>query len=167
MSIGEYCQECRRYHPLGKHNPVFMVRCSEHDGEDDFEASQGIRAFDAEEAAERWAEDWDCADSEYPILQGDIPLVLVHDSEGNVTQWRVSGENVPTYRAEEVEEPTAEEPLDQYACEGCDWTGTDGFDTMPPVEDDKPTCPKCGASDAVYLLPGQKEKTEPETKEAL
>ena len=50
----------------------------------------------------------------------------------------------------EAVEPAAEPERWEYACENCDWAGTDGFEPMAPVEGDKPTCPKCGASDAIY-----------------
>lgn len=68
-----------------------------------------VLADDAEDAAEDAAEQFDCADSDYPEQRN----VTVVDPNGNVTRFEVNAETVRVYRAtvlKESEEP--EEELD-------------------------------------------------------
>jgi len=63
-------------------------------------------AYDAEEAAEKWAEREDSWGAEYLIVSGrDEPVVHVRDEEGHETYFKVSGESVPAYYAREIEQP--------------------------------------------------------------
>jgi hypothetical protein len=75
------------------------------DDDGEFEpAKRKIEAVDAEAAAEEWArrEDWDSA--EYAIVgQRARPVVVVQAPDGTETRWRVRGEEVPTYYAEQVD----------------------------------------------------------------
>lgn len=97
MSL-EWCNECWTHHFNGaKCFPRFEV-LDEDDGD-----WTPIRAIDAEEAAETWAERSDADSAEYHILSGYEPTVTVRDEDGNVTRWRVSGESEPQYRAKEIE----------------------------------------------------------------
>jgi len=80
----------------------FAVWCPDY-GEEREDAWQ-CQAFDAEQAAEQWAEwsDWSSAD--YTIVAGrDEPEVLVLEA-GATTPVRfvVTGEAVPSYRAREL-----------------------------------------------------------------
>lgn len=63
-----------------------------------------IEAYDAEHAAELWAEMADHLSAEYYIVsQTEKPIVCVRSADGEVSRWRVRGEAVPAYYAEQVE----------------------------------------------------------------
>jgi hypothetical protein len=60
-----------------------------------------IYAADAEAAAEKFCERYDC-DGEYTILKAQRGHVYVRDDGGTVTRWFIEAEAVPTYYAHEV-----------------------------------------------------------------
>jgi hypothetical protein len=79
----------------------------EQDG-DTFSDAQKIRAFDGQEAAERWAEMDDSHSAEYRIIGGDIVKVHVIDkfqaeAGGEAEVYSVSGETVANYLARKVD----------------------------------------------------------------
>jgi hypothetical protein len=55
-----------------------------------------VHALDAEEAARKFADQWD-ADMEYPLMRGAELVLKVTDLSGNVTLCEVTGESVPSY----------------------------------------------------------------------
>ena len=69
-------------------------------GEDESDAVL-VRALDAEDAAEKWAER-DDSDGDYTIVGGSSVEVICISSAGVQTRWRVSGETVPQYYAREL-----------------------------------------------------------------
>ena len=72
-------------------------------GEDfDFHCRTVKDVYDAEAAAEKWAEEDDCC-GDYTIVGGEPASVTVQDAEGNFTVWHVSGESVPTYHGTEFD----------------------------------------------------------------
>ena len=76
----------------------FDVWCPD-DGEGP-EDARHVEAFNAEYAAEMWAERDDAESAEYRIAgQKSEPLVIVQAADGTRTRWRVSGEAVPSYSA--------------------------------------------------------------------
>ena len=79
--------------------PAFRV--AQLDGDDEHYA-RTIRAHDAEEAAEEWAER-DDSDGEYGIADGAPVDVIVTAPDGARTKWRVTGEYQAVYDAEEIE----------------------------------------------------------------
>lgn len=66
---------------------------------------QEVYALDEGEAAEKVAEEYDCADSDYTLLRGDTIEVRVRkDEHSEVKAFVVSGRSVPMYSAREVGE---------------------------------------------------------------
>jgi hypothetical protein len=78
----------------------YRVWCPER-GQNSSDARR-IEAFDAEEAAELWAERDDRNSAEYSIVAGEDVVVCVRCPDGKVSRWRVSGESVPNYIAREA-----------------------------------------------------------------
>jgi hypothetical protein len=76
-------------------------------------------AFDAEEAAEQWAEQDDWSSAEYSIVgQRSTPIVHVQGPSGDVQRFRVSGEAVPSYSAEHLEDADPGSPPQRVGSEG-------------------------------------------------
>lgn len=75
---------------------IFYIR--EFDGSYEEDSWDRIRAYDAEEAAEKWA-DRVFADSDYP---SEFESVEIQDQDGNVTKWRVIVDTAPVFRAQQV-----------------------------------------------------------------
>lgn len=83
--------------------PIFEVRFA--DTKNYGDRWDDVRETSAESAAEKFAEEYDQS-NEYNILQqGDRceEVIEVRDRDGTVTRWRVHGESVPHYYAEEAE----------------------------------------------------------------
>lgn len=95
----DYCPTCRDTHPGGVHLPEFRVGIPAMDDCDprDYPVTH---AHDAEHAAEKYAEHWDNGD--YTLLNGSDATVVVLDEFGHMTRWRVTGETVAVYHAEEM-----------------------------------------------------------------
>ena len=82
-------------------------RADEPDGEMDYRSFavehpwSGRRLFDAQDAAEYWAQEHDQNTGDYNIVaQNDVPVLTVEDREtGERSQWKVEGEAVPQYYA--------------------------------------------------------------------
>lgn len=82
--------------PGGTGGRIFYVR----DGSYEEDSWDRVRAYDAEEAAENWA-DLVHSESDYP---SEFDSVEVQDQEdGVVTKWRVVVDTAPVFRAQEVE----------------------------------------------------------------
>lgn len=96
MKTYEYCVDCRHTHLTGAHLPVFEVW--DMDTPNDI---MRVNASDAEEAAERWAEDFDLSTAEYLIVSGRYtPTLGVRESGSEeVVMFKVEGESVPEYHA--------------------------------------------------------------------
>ena len=102
-----WCPECLAWHAPDKHFPLWTVWCPE-DGADGPEDGRTVRAFDADQAAERWADHDDC-NGDYDIVSGrSTPIVHVQGEDEEVTRWKVTGEAEPVYTAHSLplEEPT-------------------------------------------------------------
>ena len=103
MGSVAFCRTCRRHHWDGHAHrcpPAYLAWCPDLD-EDEDEAI-ALYAVEAEEAAEEWAERQDADSAEYGIVVGEPATVHVRAPDGTVTVWRVTGESVPSYSAEEV-----------------------------------------------------------------
>lgn len=62
-----------------------------------------IEAYDAQSAAQTWAEEEDSYSAEYSIVSGrDTPIVCVAEGDGQAKEFRVSGEAVPRYYAHAI-----------------------------------------------------------------
>lgn len=89
--------------------PVWKARMDYHDEIDWTE----VRAKDAEEAAEKYAEDYDCNSGDYPILsgrsRGDV-IVLVRQDDSQIQRFSIEAESVPTYSATLLE--AREQPVE-------------------------------------------------------
>ena len=81
----------------------WIVWCPEygHEGPDDGMPIPG--AYDAQEAVETWAERSDKHSGDYTVIGagGDTTQVFAKSPDGEVTQWGVYGEQVPSYHASE------------------------------------------------------------------
>ncbi len=75
---------------------------------------QTIHAIDAEEAAEKYAEKYDCESGEYAIVSGngrDETIILTRkpDNSGLTPErWVIEAETIPHYRATKIESEAAE-----------------------------------------------------------
>lgn len=96
----DYCTTCRAYHVGPHHLPEFRAGIPDYEDCDprDYRVTH---ARDAQEAARRYAEQFD-ADGDYTIVRGSDAIVVVLDDMGNMSRWRVSGETVAVYRADEI-----------------------------------------------------------------
>jgi hypothetical protein len=101
---------------LGAPAKRYVVWCL--DDEETENDARTIEAYDAETAAETWAERDDYQSAEYRIVGGTDVTVCVKDEEGTVLRFRLSGESVPSYTAREVE-PDPHAPK----CSVCDDQG--------------------------------------------
>lgn len=92
-----WCPTCRGHHRPGEHFPIWEVW---QDGGD----PQEIQAADAEDAAERWADE-DDAYGDYRIVGGSPADVHVSLAGSGVAQRiRVTGEAVRSYSAVAIED---------------------------------------------------------------
>lgn len=81
--------------------PQFEWRSDDLHGEDEW---RSIRATNEEAAAIAAAEDYDEV-GEYCLLRGEAAVISVRNPRtGTVTRWTISGESVPRYSAEKIEE---------------------------------------------------------------
>lgn len=88
----------RRVRPLDQD---FRVWCPEL-GDTEEEADR-IEAASAEDAAERWAINWDDSDTRKDIAgEGKSYEVSVRGPDGALTRWEVQGEYTASYWAEQV-----------------------------------------------------------------
>ena len=71
---------------------------------DDWET---VRAYTAKEAAQKFAEHYDCSGGEYAIVGGRFrdPIIEVQKpgNASSLERWAIRGEPVPTYRANKIE----------------------------------------------------------------
>jgi hypothetical protein len=105
MSLSDYgrCPGCKQWGYLSTHRcaPLFLVwRPDDQETEED---ARTFHARDAEEAAERWAEEDDQASADYAIVGGSSADLTVRGPDGALTRWTVTGEAVPEYHAREIE----------------------------------------------------------------
>ena len=61
-----------------------------------------VYARDAEHAAEVYGEESDVHSADYSIIGGEDDRIRITDPDGVVTEWRVSGETIPSYTASRV-----------------------------------------------------------------
>jgi len=105
MSRYDRCSICGTYGWIDSHEcpPCWRVWEADSHGED--EDGERIYALDAEQAAEKWADETD-AYGDYTIIGGSEATVRVTPDGGGETVWfAVSGES-PQYHARKVEAPT-------------------------------------------------------------
>jgi hypothetical protein len=95
-----WCRKCGEYEwSTHRCPPKWECRVVDYQGEDDW---RGFYAADAEAAAEKAAERFDCGD--YTLLQGDEITVVVRSSNGEESRWICTGETVPQYHAVAAED---------------------------------------------------------------
>ena len=82
---------------------VAIVEGEEQPADDDY---CEVRAADEEEAAEKGAEEDDCNSAEYSVLKGrgDYVAWVKAAADAKPKRFKVKGEAVPQYHAEEIEE---------------------------------------------------------------
>lgn len=105
----ERCPTCEewvfsKYHKCSPVWLVAIVEGEEQPADDDY---CEVRASDAEEAAEKGAEEGDCNSAEYSILKhydGDYVAWVKAADDAKPKRFKVTGEAVPQYYAEEIEE---------------------------------------------------------------
>lgn len=97
-----WCVRCEAHH--GRVClPAWIVRAADDDSAFD---PKPIHASDAGEAAEKWAER-DDSYGDYSIVGGNEIEVLVRpydEPDAKPLRFRVTGESVPTYTADEIED---------------------------------------------------------------
>lgn len=77
----------------------------------DFDAAKVIYAISPDDAAEEWAEQEDDSTGDYRIARLGVAVVAVRAEEsGEITYWRVEGEFVPVYTANQTV-PVGHPPL--------------------------------------------------------
>jgi len=106
MSIYATCETCGEFAHSRTHKcpPIWLVWCPE-DGET-IDDSRKVRATDAGEAVEKWAELDDEESAAYRIVGGQearVCVVPADDKARAPQRFAVSGEAVPQYYASEVE----------------------------------------------------------------
>lgn len=116
MSDFGRCQTCGVYGFLSgrfadhKCPPAFECRMEWHSDDDD--AWERVYATDAESAAEKFAERYDCEGGEYAIVSGrgrNEPIVQVRPAPAfeedpePFERWSITAETVPQYRADKIE----------------------------------------------------------------
>lgn len=104
MSDNAWCPTCGKFmmYPDSHRCPPKFIVWDPEDGEM-AEVGHEVRAADHESAAEEWADQTDCERS-YCILNGNdvvVHVVLLGEPAETAKRFRVSGESVPQYHAEE------------------------------------------------------------------
>jgi hypothetical protein len=99
------CPTCKewvfsKFHKCASPWLVAIVEGEEQPRDDDY---CEVRASDEEEAAEKAAEE-DSNSAEYSILQGDYVAWVKAAANAKPKRFKVTGEAVPQYYAEEIEE---------------------------------------------------------------
>lgn len=104
----ERCPTCAewvfsKYH---KCKPVWLVAIVEGEEQSVDEAYRQVRASDEEEAAEKRAEECDSNSADYEIVKGwgDYVAWVKAAVDAKPKRFKVTGEAVPQYHAEEIEE---------------------------------------------------------------
>ncbi len=105
-----WCDRCKEYMIWPESHtcpPTWLVWCPEMDSSRD--DAKEIRASDAENAAKRWARDFD-SNGDYDIVRGAEYVVHVGtlDEDEKVQKFTVRGETVPEYYAEAVDDDDAD-----------------------------------------------------------
>ena len=104
----ERCPTCgewvfSKYHKCDPVWFVVIVEGEEQPADDDY---REVRAVDEEEAAEKGAEEDDCNSADYEIMKGygDYVAWVKAAADAKPKRFKVTGEAVPQYHAEEIEE---------------------------------------------------------------
>lgn len=114
-----YCQTCGKFKYNDRHVCQPLFECRFADTKNYGDDWRQVREIDAENAAETFAEEFDC-ENEYEILkQGDRceEIVQVRDQSLQLTRWRITAESRPHYYAEQDLDDDQEEILDDTAVE--------------------------------------------------
>ena len=101
QSLDERCSKCHRW-TFGRRCACRRFECAipfrDKVDEDDW---QEFHATGAEEAAEQYADSSD-AGGDYTIARNGEGEIWVRDSDGTVTKWKISAEQVVNYSAREI-----------------------------------------------------------------
>lgn len=91
-----------KYH---KCDPVWFVAIVEGEEQPEDDDYREVRAADAEEAAAKGAEEEDSDSAEYSVLKGNGDYVawVKAAADAKPRRFKVTGEAVPQYYAEEIE----------------------------------------------------------------
>lgn len=101
------CPLCRewdfathRCKPLWRWRVVSEPAMVDADGKEHYDWAE-VRAWDADQAAERAAEQYD-QDGDYSLSRGNEVVIELRSPDGDVARFRCSAEAVPQYRVSEV-----------------------------------------------------------------
>lgn len=106
--MSDRCPDCKAWLILANDRarhvcpPKFECRA---DWEDD-DAWEEMFAYDAEAAAEKYAEHYDCTGGEYAIVsnrRGDTIILVRKAEDGAVERFAIEAETVPQYRATAIQ----------------------------------------------------------------
>jgi len=104
-----FCDTCGEWYSASKSYPhvcppIWFACWPDREGDD---GHTPIRAWSAETAAEKFAEQYD-ARGDYTIIGGDKARVKVWQDGGHVTWFKIAGEAVPEYTAEVIRAENAD-----------------------------------------------------------
>src|SRR5579872_1654497 len=112
------CQVCRKFGWFGEKGkkygahvclPKWECRPEWYDDDDWW----NIFALDSEQAAEEFAERYDCEGGEYSIVggkfRGDVIVLVRKPGEETCERWSIEAEAVPTYRATKLKAASPQE----------------------------------------------------------
>lgn len=93
-----YCPRCKDY----KFSGPSLCNCQRFEGgvpwKDDVTDWHEVYAMDAEDAAEKCAEEFD-SDGDYTIIKHGSGEIWTRDKDGLVQKWDIEAEAVPSYSA--------------------------------------------------------------------
>jgi hypothetical protein len=95
------CKICKEYTYSDGHRcgPSFLVWPSDQNEDD----PMTVYAYGFEQAAEKWADVYDCESAEYSIAQGSPIEVFVRQGE-TLKKFAVTGESQPVYYATQLKD---------------------------------------------------------------
>ena len=93
-----YCRRCNDYKVFGPSTcQCKLFECGE-PYKDEVTDWHEFYAFDAESAAEKCAEQFDC-EGDYTIIRHGSGEIWTRDEAGSIQKWEVEAESVPSYNA--------------------------------------------------------------------
>lgn len=98
MESGE-CKRCKQWKIYPEHCQCKKFECAEPwKDEVDWDTSHYVYAYDAEAAAEKCAEEFDCG-GDYTIIRNGSGEIWTRDEDGKVEKWEIVAESEPVYSA--------------------------------------------------------------------
>lgn len=93
----DYCPRCKEFRLYPSACQCKRFECGE-PFKDQVEDWHEVYATDAQEAAEKCAERFDC-EGDYTIIRHGSGELWTRNEDGEIEKWFIEAESVPTYRA--------------------------------------------------------------------